>query len=838
MKKLFLSFCLLLAIVGWAAVPPTTLEISNADPVVTESWVAHIVFYLAPLEGRFAETCPLKAPSASPFGSMFDEARTGLALQGFPVEGARFKDSIARETKDGVDYWRVTLTSDPIPATRAGKIDVGPVVVEASLFDGRFQRGFFGAQPHVVRRQFRTPRVTVTVHEPPAEGRPEGYSGAIARNLAVSAKLDSSLCTAGDPLMLTLTMKGAADPSRIRAPSFAALLKKGGVFRVDEASVKSRVEGDARIFTWRVRAIKAGTVEFPALPIAFFDAAARAYRTVQTESIPVQVKAGAQVALGLNEDDGSEEAFPMPDGLDLDFPDAGTADFTFRRATALACRAKDPAEFRAAAEAYAAYLGQLARDPMSWLTALTTFSSTQASVLARHCSNLGGLRLLGGDARGAYLAYARAGDFVGEGPAIRRGLQAACARLRNDPRADLPITRIFFGFWFRLTLPLRLIAALVALSLLALLWHLAGKLGRGGVLGLFLALTLVPATAEAQFGRRFSFGGGAGAGKVKASVALQPAETVVGEPSAFVFSFEVENGVDVDQLRFGDLPDPESGHLVYGEPTRLPDGVAAEKGHVLKRVKLPVRFLASFHREIAPLVEGMLVTRRGNGTSFSFTSSVNFGARCAPLKLAIAPLPEEGRPADFSGAVGKNFRLRQRLMPPRVHPGDLVTAEYALEFDGHFPTNALPKIEGLEAFKTYDIKEIKRTGSSVLWKQMLVPNSTAATNAARVTVGYYDVAAKRYATAEARPQKLVFVSESAASTENTAVLIDAHTAPGAHPVSASADAAVNRPLLLRFAPSETSPVVATLPPGTDTKTLYTRGAWRRVATPNAVGWTR
>ena len=271
----------------------------------------------------------------------------------------------------------------------------------------------------------------------------------------------------------------------------------------------------------------------------------------------------------------------------------------------------------------------------------------------------------------------------------------------------------------------------------------------------------------------------------------------------------------------------------------MPDGVAAEKGHVLKRVRLPVRFLEAFQGEIAPSVEGMLVTRRGNGTSFSFTSSVNFGVRCVPLKLAIAPLPEEGRPSDFSGAVGKNFRLRQRLTPPRVHPGDLVTAEYTLEFDGHFPTNALPKVEGLEAFKAYDAKEMKRTGSSVLWKQMLVPNSTAATNAARVTVGYYDVVAKRYAMVEARPQKLVFVSESAASTENTSVLIDAHTSSGtSSPAGVSADAAVKRPLILRFAPSETSPVVATLPPGTDTKTLHTRGPWRRVATSSVVGWTR
>ena len=91
--------------------------------------------------------------------------------------------------------------------------------------------------------------------------------------------------------------------------------------------------------------------------------------------------------------------------------------------------------------------------------------------------------------------------------------------------------------------------------------------------------------------------------------------------------------------------------------------------------------------------------------------------------------------------------------------------------------------------------------------------------------------------AAARPQKLVFVSEAAASTENTAVLIDAQAAPGQPHAALPADAA-KRPRILRFAPSETSPVVATLPPGTAVETLHVRGAWRRVSAPGATGWTR
>lgn len=840
MKRFFAICLVLLCITGALAAPSATLVISNTDPVVTESWTARIVFLIPPLEGRYAGTCPLSAPSSSPFASFFDEGRTSLALRGFPRDGVRFAHTIDREERDGVNYWRVTLVSDPIPAERPGRIDVGPVTVEAKLFDGRFNRGFFGPEAHVSMRRFTTPRIAVTVHEPPRDSRPAAYCGAIGSNVTVAARLDTNICTAGDPLVFTLAVAGANDPSLVHAPSIGDAVKTGGVFRVDASSVKSNLDGNRRVFTWRVRARKAGTVEFPSLPVAFFDVCSRTYRMLRTESIPVQVKAGAQVALGVSDDDADGDGdFPMPDGIDLDFPDSGTAAFTFRRAVSLAGRAVKPADFAEAAGAYADYLSQLPEEPLARWSPLGMgmFDRAAAGRMARHCANLGALRLLGGDARGALAAYAQASAFAGDDASLLRGIRAACARLRNDPRADLPLPRMLFPFWYRMSLDVRIAVGIAAALALAFVWWIAGRLGRGGVLVAAMSLLLAQ-DAAAQWSFRSSLGGRrGGSSEVKASVALVPSETVVGEPSSLVFSFDVENGVDVDQIRFGNLPDSSGGKVEYGELSRLPDVQSTVHGHVVKRVRLPVRFLVPFTGDIAPALAGFLVTRRGNGTSFSFTSSVNFDTRCAPVRLEVGALPEEGRPADFSGAIGKNFSLRQRLTPSRVHPGDLVTAEYNLTFDGYFPTNVLPRIEGLgDVFKAYGAKEVSRTGSSVGWRQILVPLTPSATNAAALALDYYDVAAKRYATVRAPAVRLEFISGQAASTENTAVLVDGQSSSKGQPVAQSA--ATSEPVTLRFAPSDASPAVAVLPPGTEMKTLSRRGAWHRVETSRAIGWRK
>ena len=65
MKRLLAILFLLPCFLAVAA-PPATISVSNADPFVTETWSARITFFVAPLEGRYAGTCPLSSPSASP----------------------------------------------------------------------------------------------------------------------------------------------------------------------------------------------------------------------------------------------------------------------------------------------------------------------------------------------------------------------------------------------------------------------------------------------------------------------------------------------------------------------------------------------------------------------------------------------------------------------------------------------------------------------------------------------------------------------------------------------------------------------------------------------------
>ena len=552
-----------------------------------------------------------------PFASLFDDDDFGFGRIG--PRRATFPFEFRRVVKNGVKGWEFVASSIPYRAVAPGKVRLGSVSVTVPLItEVRTSRDRFGRAAYVPTLQETTLRsgdLTIEVMEPPSAGRPAAYCGAISSNLVAKATLNTSVCTAGDPLVLTLDISGVTDLSNVHAPSFAGELNKGGVFRVDEASLRTETLAASRRFTWRVRALKAGTVEFPSLPVAYYDPAGREYRTFRTASIPVQVKAGVQAALGAIDDEaGDVEAFPMPDGIDLDVrgaagepllphlaialiffilpplaffasrlapplwrrmssrraasrrasaykvcrramnsrdeakrmkaireffetrygvngaavtaadarrlmagdysPEeiaaiadalaaadrtnfsarktvvaliavclascslfAGSPEFTYRRASSLATRAADEAGFRVAAQAYAACAQDGAANP-------TLFA------------NLGSCLLMGGDARGALAAYACAERRGGENATTRRGVRAAMARLKNDPRADPPLARALFAPHVRLSLDVRLLlaAAFWAIAWLAAL--LPRRVGaRKALVWLFATAFLVCATS-------------------------------------------------------------------------------------------------------------------------------------------------------------------------------------------------------------------------------------------------------------------------------------------------------------------------------------------------------
>ena len=256
---------------------------------------------------------------SDPFG-MFDDDFFGRPMLGprkvlFPFDAERVK-------VDGRRMWRFTVATMPYRAVAPGVVTISPVRLAVPLITSvRSGKDRFGRPvniPNFRELKLSTRPLSITVAAPPETGRPASYCGAICSNLTARAALDTNICTAGDPLVFTLDVSGPEDLSSIHPPKLADLMTND-VFRVDDASVKTDTFSGFRRFTWRVRAIKAGTVEFPSLPVSCYDLTTRRYRTVRTESIPIQVRAGAQAALGaLDEVGGETEELPMPDGIDLD----------------------------------------------------------------------------------------------------------------------------------------------------------------------------------------------------------------------------------------------------------------------------------------------------------------------------------------------------------------------------------------------------------------------------------------------------------------------------------------------------------------------------------------
>jgi len=72
-----------------------------------------------------------------------------------------------------------------------------------------------------------------------------------------------------------------------------------------------------------------------------------------------------------------------------------------------------------------------------------------------------------------------------------------------------------------------------------------------------------------------------------------------------------------------------------------------------------------------------------------------------PIQLVVNPLPEQGKPASFQGAVG-SFRLSASIDKDKVKQNEPITLKMIIEGDGNIETLTRPKVPALTGFKTYD----------------------------------------------------------------------------------------------------------------------------------------
>ncbi len=247
------------------------------------------------------------------------------------------------------------------------------------------------------------------------------------------------------------------------------------------------------------------------------------------------------------------------------------------------------------------------------------------------------------------------------------------------------------------------------------------------------------------------------------------------------FELEVTFGSEVEDVRISDFPNnPELITVGRLEPVADSRVTRGTQTFTVHRFIAKARCHQPIDRVFQPQVHCMLVERRNAGF-FSHWQSFPKRKQLEPFALRVRPLPEAGRPADFSGAIG-HFRLNGRLSQQVVQPGDIVTLYLELVGEGWLGDKVvMPAPSASPLFKSYPPKEVLRQATHLKSEQVFIPQSTNATEIAAARFSFFNPATERYEESVAGPFRLTFSATlTAPATEEVRVIVTALPTASAH----------------------------------------------------------
>lgn len=153
-------------------------------------------------------------------------------------------------------------------------------------------------------------------------------------------------------------------------------------------------------------------------------------------------------------------------------------------------------------------------------------------------------------------------------------------------------------------------------------------------------------------------------------------------------------------------------------------------------------------RQVSPLTDDFLNEPGGTGQYFDdfFTRFERYPVelKSDEIQMVLSPLPTDGRPADFSGAVG-DYQFIFEASPKKVKVGDPVTLKMEINGNGNFNTVIIPKLENTDGFRIYDSQAKTEPGRKT-FKQVLIPESGKVYQTPKAVFTYFDPNKKEYKT--------------------------------------------------------------------------------------------
>ena len=253
-------------------------------------------------------------------------------------------------------------------------------------------------------------------------------------------------------------------------------------------------------------------------------------------------------------------------------------------------------------------------------------------------------------------------------------------------------------------------------------------------------------------------------------VEVAPRRVYVHEPVRVHLDYGVQQGVSLadavaDRYRYQDievqaawLDDfPAGESLELPEPageTRVAvcnrklvrtgfDGGHERGGLAWKRYSFDRAFLPTRLGKVAlpaPMLRFRVVRGRARTDRFGRPvgqATENYYVYGEPVELEVLPIPEEGRPTPYFGAVGR-FTVDAGLDRAQVRVGESVKLTLTVRGRGNFEFLRLPELDELEGFHKLGANEVKRDADKVVVTYDLTPLSAEVGAVPAIAWNYFD----------------------------------------------------------------------------------------------------
>ncbi len=174
-----------------------------------------------------------------------------------------------------------------------GKAYIGPAKVEyneaGDVFDPFYN--FFSASRNTAKKVTSKP-INIEILPLPQSDKPKTFYNAVGDNYTIKSSLDNQTPQAGEPITLTITVKGLGN---MRAVGDVPVPDLGKSFRVYETTssfsnkITGKTLGGSKVYKTVIVPRASGVFTIPPIEFSYFDVKDNKYKTIKSNSIDLEV---------------------------------------------------------------------------------------------------------------------------------------------------------------------------------------------------------------------------------------------------------------------------------------------------------------------------------------------------------------------------------------------------------------------------------------------------------------------------------------------------------------------------------------------------------------------